>query len=257
MILSDRDILTEVSDGALIIDPFYGYDLQPASYDIHLASDLLVFDSVAIEAATGTPGGSGLMGLEYRDLTPVDINALDKTAIPFREVDIRDADYHIGPDTFTLAQTEETVTLPSHLAASIAGVSTLVRIGLDICPSSPWVDPGFSGTLTLEISTLSLAPVVLRAGMRIGQLVFHQLRSPAQRPYGDKYRASRYQDQRGVQPARSHLYRRRDHDQPPRDAAGGAGGTAGVEGVNVTSNTGGSGQPQRGGRFYIAGDMGD
>ena len=111
----------------------------------------------------------------------------------------------LHPGEFVLASTYETVTLGPAVAARLEGKSSLGRLGLLTHSTAGFIDPGFSGHVTLELSNMATLPVKLWPGMKIGQLCFFQLTSPAEHPYGSVQYGSRYQGQRGPTPSRSHL----------------------------------------------------
>jgi dCTP deaminase len=111
----------------------------------------------------------------------------------------------LHPGEFVLASTYETVTLGPAVAARLEGKSSLGRLGLLTHSTAGFIDPGFSGHVTLELSNMATLPVKLWPGMKIGQLCFFELTSPAEHPYGSPQYSSRYQGQRGPTPSRSHL----------------------------------------------------
>ena len=111
----------------------------------------------------------------------------------------------LHPGEFVLGSTFEQVTLPDDIAARLEGKSSLGRLGLLTHSTAGFIDPGFSGHVTLELSNMATLPVKLWPGMKIGQLCFFQLSSAAEHPYGSKEYGSRYQGQRGPTPSRSHL----------------------------------------------------
>lgn len=175
MILSDRDILKRIKDNSLRIEPFIRKNLQPSSYDIRLSSEISVFDNWQ----------TGLIDLaEEQEVS--------------RIVNIGKKGYFIiHPGEFILGSTFEKVALPGNLAAHVEGRSSLGRVGLIIHATAGYVDPGFSGYLTLEISNLSRLPIKVYSGMRIGQLAFFQMSSRANKPYGSSSLGSKYQNQKG------------------------------------------------------------
>ena len=109
----------------------------------------------------------------------------------------------LHPGEFVLGSTYEAVTLPDDIAARLEGKSSLGRLGLLTHSTAGFIDPGFSGHVTLELSNMATLPIKLWPGMKIGQLCFFQLTSPAEAPYGSGAQGSRYQDQRGPTPSRS------------------------------------------------------
>lgn len=175
MILSDRDILSRIKKGDLKIAPFDKNSVQPSTIDFHLDSKISVFDNWATE-----------------------IVDLAKKVDVSRVVDVgKKGSFIIHPGEFILGSTIEKITLPNDLAAKVEGRSSLGRLGLIIHATAGFVDPGFSGHVTLEISNLSKLPIKLYAGMRIGQFGFEMMSSPVLRPYGRKDLGSKYQHQKG------------------------------------------------------------
>lgn len=182
MLLSDRDILARLDAGNIGLDPFDPVLVQPSSVDVRLDRFFRLFDNhryPAIDPAEEQP-----------DLTHL------------IEVDADEA-FVLHPGEFVLASTLETVTLASDLAARVEGKSSLGRLGLLTHATAGFVDPGFSGHVTLELSNVATLPIKLWPGMKIGQLCFFQLSSPALHPYGDAARGSHYQGQRGPTASRS------------------------------------------------------
>lgn len=170
MILSDADILHYRSLGQFDIHPWVDDLLQPASYDLRLAPKVAT-PAFHIGGEVAWIAGD----FEERGLT-----------------------YILEPDEFALFSTIETITLSNQIAAQVAGKSTWARRGL-IVESAGWVDPGFCGTLTLELKNLTSAPIVLTAGDPIAQIVFMELRTKSLRGYSVR---GRYQNQDGPTPAR-------------------------------------------------------
>ncbi|MEO7588493.1 MAG: dCTP deaminase [Arachnia sp.] len=184
MLLSDRDILAEVDRSAILLDPWDPAMVQPASVDVRLDKFFRVFENHRyphIDPAAEQP-----------DLTrPVE----PPPGEPFV----------LHPGEFALASTYEQVTLGTGVAARLEGKSSLGRLGLLTHSTAGFIDPGFSGHVTLELSNMATLPIMLWPGMKIGQLCFFRLSSPAQHPYGSAKYGSRYQGQRGPTPSRSHL----------------------------------------------------
>lgn len=182
MLLSDRDIRQAITDGRIGIDPWDDAMLQPASVDVRLGRRFLVFDNhryPVIDPAA-----------EQADLT--------------REVVVADgAAFQLHPGEFVLGSTHETVALSSGIAARIEGKSSLGRLGLLTHSTAGFIDPGFQGHVTLELSNTATLPITLYPGMRVGQLCFFLLSSPAEHPYGTAAAGSRYQGQDGPTASRS------------------------------------------------------
>ncbi|GAB3482940.1 dCTP deaminase [Nocardiopsis coralliicola] len=184
MLLSDGDIRAEIEAGRVRIDPYDPGLVQPSSIDVRLDRFFRVFENHKyphIDPAAEQP-----------DLT--------------RLVDVEpDSEFVLHPGEFVLASTYEVVTLPDDIASRLEGKSSLGRLGLLTHSTAGFIDPGFSGHVTLELSNVATLPMKLYPGMKIGQLCMFRLTSPAEYPYGSDRYGSRYQDQRGPTPSRSHL----------------------------------------------------
>ena len=184
MLLSDRDIRAEVESGQIALDPWDPAMVQPASVDVRLDKYFRVFENhryPSIDPAT-----------EQAELTRM----VEATA---------EEPFILHPGEFVLASTYELVTLGDAIAARLEGKSSLGRLGLLTHSTAGFIDPGFSGHVTLELSNMATLPVKLYPGMKIGQLCFFRLTSPAENPYGSAAYGSRYQGQRGPTASRSHL----------------------------------------------------
>ena len=184
MLLSDRDIRTAVDAGDIRLDPWDPAMVQPASVDVRLDKYFRVFENHRYPSIDPS--------VEQPELTRL------------LEVDGGEA-FVLHPGEFVLASTYETVTLGHAIAARLEGKSSLGRLGLLTHSTAGFIDPGFSGHVTLELSNMATLPVKLWPGMKIGQLCFFELTSPAEHPYGSAQYGSRYQGQRGPTPSRSHL----------------------------------------------------
>ena len=184
MLLSDRDIRTAVDAGDIRLDPWDPAMVQPASVDVRLDKYFRVFENHRYPSIDPS--------IEQPELTRL------------LEVDGGEA-FVLHPGEFVLASTYETVTLGPAVAARLEGKSSLGRLGLLTHSTAGFIDPGFSGHVTLELSNMATLPVKLWPGMKIGQLCFFELTSPAEHPYGSPQYSSRYQGQRGPTPSRSHL----------------------------------------------------
>ncbi|QXT63215.1 MULTISPECIES: dCTP deaminase [Tessaracoccus] len=184
MLLSDRDIRAEVSDGGITLDPWDPEMVQPSSVDVRLDKYFRVFENhryPSIDPAAEQP-----------ELT--------------RLIEVSDGEaFVLHPGEFALASTYETITLGPAVAARLEGKSSLGRLGLLTHSTAGFIDPGFSGHVTLELSNMATLPVKLWPGMKIGQFCFFRLSSPAEHPYGSAQYGSRYQGQRGPTPSRSFL----------------------------------------------------
>jgi dCTP deaminase len=182
VLLSDRDIRAEIAANRVVLDPFDAEMVQPSSVDVRLDRYFRVFENHRyphIDPAEDQP-----------DLTrPVEPAADD----PFI----------LHPGEFVLGSSYEVITLPDDIAARLEGKSSLGRLGLLTHSTAGFIDPGFSGHVTLELSNVATLPIKLWPGMKIGQLCFFQLSSPSDHPYGSAEYGSRYQGQRGPTPSRS------------------------------------------------------
>ena len=183
MLLSDRDIRAEVESGRVRLDPWDPDMIQPSSVDVRLDKFFRLFDNH-----------------KYRVIDPAQDQA-DLT----RLVEVEPSEgFVLHPGEFVLGSTLETVSLPDDLAARVEGKSSLGRLGLLTHATAGFVDPGFSGHVTLELANVATLPIKLYPGMKIGQLCFFRLSSPAEHPYGSAKYGSRYQGQRGPTPSRSY-----------------------------------------------------
>ena len=175
MILSDRDIRAEIEAGRIVIDPYLPDAVQPSSVDLHVGNRFRVFRNN--RTAVIDPR------VEQPELTElVEING--------------DEPFVLHPGEFVLGATFERVALPDDLVARLEGRSSLGRLGLMIHSTAGYVDPGWEGTLTLELSNVANLPIKLYDGMKIGQISFQRLSSPVEMAYGDARLGSRYRGQR-------------------------------------------------------------
>src|SRR3954453_18379969 len=184
MLLSDRDLRAEVEAGRIGLDPYEPAMVQPSSIDVRLDRYFRVFENH-----------------RYPHIDPAEEQA-DLTRLV--EVDPDDA-FILHPGEFVLASPYEIFALPDNLAARLEGKSSLGRLGLLTHSTAGWIDPGFSGHITLELSNVATLPIKLWPGMKIRQLCLFRTSSPAEHPYGSSVYGSRYQDQRGPTPSRSYL----------------------------------------------------
>lgn len=184
MLLSDRDIRAQLDAGRVVLDPYDAALLQPSSFDVRLDRYFRLFDNhkyAVIDPAEHQP-----------ELT--------------RLVETKPGEaFVLHPGEFVLGSTYESVTLPDDVAARLEGKSSLGRLGLLTHSTAGFVDPGFTGHITLELSNVATLPIKLWPGMKIGQLCFFRLSSPAEHPYGAGGYASRYQGQRGPTASRSYI----------------------------------------------------
>ncbi len=184
MLLSDRDIRAEIESGRVVLTPYDPGMIQPSSIDVRLDKFFRVFDNH-----------------KYASIDP-SIEQPDLTRLV--EVD-SDKPFVLHPGEFVLGSTFESVTLPDDIAARLEGKSSLGRLGLLTHSTAGFIDPGFEGNVTLELSNTATLPINLWPGMKIGQLCFFQLSSPAEHPYGSGKYGSRYRGQRGPTASKGYL----------------------------------------------------
>ncbi|MFA9443830.1 dCTP deaminase [Egicoccus sp. AB-alg6-2] len=189
MILSDRSIRDALASGRLVIDPLDDGAVQPSSVDVRLAPQFRVFANHRYAVID--------VRAEQSDLT-------DLVEVPHGEP------FVLHPGEFVLGSTVERIGLPDDLVARIEGKSSLARLGLVIHSTAGFVDAGFDGDVTLELSNVATLPILLYPGMRIAQFAFFQLDRPAEHPYGSDTPGSKYQGQRGPTASRYHLNRIED-----------------------------------------------
>jgi dCTP deaminase len=183
VLLSDRDLRAEIAAGRLGIDPFDDTLVQPSSVDVRLDSLFRVFNNT-----------------RYTHIDPAEQQD-ELTSL----VEPADGEpFVLHPGEFVLGSTLELCTLPEDLAGRLEGKSSLGRLGLLTHSTAGFIDPGFSGHITLELSNVANLPITLWPGMKIGQLCILRLTSPAEHPYGSARAGSKYQGQRGPTPSRSY-----------------------------------------------------
>lgn len=182
MLLSDRDIKAEIDAGRVVLDPWDPEMVQPSSIDVRLDRYFRLFDNH-----------------KYPYIDPAE-DQPDLTRLV--EVD-QGEPFVLHPGEFVLGSIYETVTLPDDVAARVEGKSSLGRLGLLTHATAGFVDPGFTGHVTLELSNVATLPIKLWPGMKIGQLCFFRLSSPVENPYGSSTYGSHYQGQRGPTASRS------------------------------------------------------
>ncbi|WP_247007409.1 dCTP deaminase [Halorientalis litorea] len=184
MILSDADILDRLAAGDLAIEPLSDPDLQvqPASVDLRLGREFLEF--------------------QHANIPCIHPDSEQEVAEYVEETYIEEGDeFILHPGDFVLGTTVERVEIPPDLIAHVEGRSSLGRLAIVVHATAGLADPGYQGQITLELSNLGTAPVALTPGMRISQLTFTELKTPADRPYGAE-RGSKYQGQKGPQASR-------------------------------------------------------
>ncbi len=190
MILSDRDIQAELDKGRLVIDPIGEAAVQPSSIDLRIGGSFRVFANHRYSA------------IDTRNPQP-DLTELVEVA--------NDEPFLLHPGEFVLGATHERVALPNDLVARLEGKSSLGRLGLLVHATAGFVDAGWDGWLTLELSNVATLPIMIYAEMKIGQLALFRLSTPADRPYGSAELHSKYQGQRG--PTASRFYQNFTDDQ--------------------------------------------
>ncbi len=184
MLLSDRDIRAELAAGRVVLEPFDPGMVQPSSVDVRLDKYFRVFENH-----------------RYPHIDPA-----EEQPELTRMVEPNDGEpFILHPGEFVLASTYEVVTLPDDVAGRLEGKSSLGRLGLLTHSTAGFIDPGFSGHVTLELSNVATLPIKLWPGMKIGQLCLIRLSSPAEQPYGSSVYGSRYQGQRGPTASKSYL----------------------------------------------------
>ena len=182
MLLSDRDIRAAIEAGRVALDPYDPTMVQPSSVDVRIDRYFRVFENH-----------------RYRHIDP----AVEQAELTRLVEPDGDEPFILHPGEFVLASTYEVVTLPDDVAARLEGKSSLGRLGLLTHSTAGFIDAGFSGHVTLELSNVATLPIKLWPGMKIGQLCFFRLSSPAEAPYGSGASGSRYQGQRGPTRSRS------------------------------------------------------
>ena len=175
MVLSDRDIRAEIAAGRIVIDPYVPEAVQPSSVDLHLDNRFRVFRN------------SRYPYIDVREEQP-ELTELVEIG--------GDEPFILHPGEFVLGSTLERVELPNDLVARLEGKSSLGRLGLLIHSTAGYVDPGWEGNLTLELSNVANLPITLYDGMKIGQISFQRLSSPVEVGYGDARIGSKYRGQR-------------------------------------------------------------
>ena len=175
MVLSDRTIKEELARKRIVIEPLDPSCIQPASVDVHLDRRLLVFKT-------------------WRSPFYVDVKQCHDDLNEAVEIE-DEQPFLLPPGEFVLGSTIENITLPDDIVGRLEGKSSLGRIGLLIHSTAGYVDPGWQGHLTLELSNVAKLPVTLYYGMKIGQMSFVRLTAPAERLYGDESLGSKYQGQ--------------------------------------------------------------
>lgn len=188
VVLSDHSIKLEIAKGRITIDPLDRDDIQPSSVDLHLGDDFQVFRNSRLPYIDPAMEQSGLTE-----------RVSASVAEPFV----------LHPGEFVLGTTIERIGLPDDIVGRLEGKSSLGRLGLLIHSTAGYVDPGWKGRLTLELSNVANLPIVLTPGMKIGQISFSQMTTPVDRPYGHPELGSKYQGQNEATPSRMFMHRPR------------------------------------------------
>lgn len=184
MLFSDQDIRKEIDAGRIALEPYDPSMIQPASVDVRIDRFFRLFDNHKYPYIDPSQ--------DQEDLT--------------RLVEVAPDDpFILHPGEFVLGATYEKVTLPDNIAARLEGKSSLGRLGLLTHSTAGFIDPGFSGHVTLELSNMATLPIMLWPGSKVGQLCFFQLTSATEHPYGSGAYGNRYQGQRGPTASRSYL----------------------------------------------------
>jgi dCTP deaminase len=181
VILSDRTIREQLAAGRIVIDPLDEACIQPSSIDVKVSNLFRVFRNHT----------AGVIDVK-KDMTHL-------TEL----VEIADGDaFMLHPGEFALGSTIERVAVPDDMVARVEGKSSLGRLGLLIHSTAGFIDAGFDGHITLELSNVANLPITLYPGMKIGQVSFMMMTTPADKPYGRGAKGSKYQGQRGPTPSR-------------------------------------------------------
>ncbi len=183
VIFSDRTIRDAVDAGRIVIDPFEAAHVQPSSVDLRVDRRFRVFENH-----------------RYPHIDPKEEQPELTTLVEADD----GSPFILHPGEFVLGSTLEVVRLADDIVARLEGKSSLGRLGLLIHSTAGFVDPGFAGHLTLELSNVANLPIAIYPGMRIGQISFYQLSTPAEAPYGSSAAGSKYQGQTGPTPSRIH-----------------------------------------------------
>ena len=181
MILSDRTLREEIAAGRIVLDPFEPANVQPSSIDLRVDRYFRVFRNHTSRV--------------------IDVKQNQEDLTELVEIDEDDC-FILHPGEFVLGSTAERVSVPDDLVARIEGKSSLGRLGLLIHSTAGFIDPGFNGHITLELANVANLPITIYPGMKIGQVSFLRMTTPAEHPYGSSSIGSKYQGQRGPTPSR-------------------------------------------------------
>jgi dCTP deaminase len=184
VVLSDRTIRAEIESGRLVFDPYDPAMVQPSSVDVRVDRTFRVFHNARYPY--------------------IDVRRPMEDLTELVTVDPEEP-FILHPGEFVLGQTLERVSLPDDLVARLEGKSSLGRLGLLIHSTAGFVDAGFEGNLTLELSNVANLPITIYHGMPIGQISFMRMDGPVESPYGSRKTRSKYQGQAEPTPSRFHL----------------------------------------------------
>jgi dCTP deaminase len=183
VILSDRTLREQLAAGRIVIDPLDDALIQPSSIDVRISNLFRVFRN------------------HTRGIIDVKQDMVDLTEL-VEIADHGDDPFILHPGEFVLGSTYERIAVPNDLVGRVEGKSSLGRLGLLIHSTAGFIDAGFDGHITLELANVASLPITLYPGMKIGQVSFMQMTSPADNPYGSGAKGSKYQGQRGPTPSR-------------------------------------------------------
>ena len=189
MVLSDRSIRRQIEDGRIVIDPFDERFVQPSSVDVRVDRSFRVFHNSRYTHIDVRQPMEGLTELVVKD---------------------GEEPFILHPGEFVLGQTLERVTLPDDIVARLEGKSSLGRLGLLIHSTAGFIDAGFEGNITLELSNVANLPITIYRGMPIGQISFMAMDQPVEHAYGSGAKGSKYQGQAEPTPSRFYLNFDRD-----------------------------------------------
>lgn len=181
MVLSDRSIKLELAAGRIVIEPIDPADIQPSSVDLHLGDDFQVFRNS-----------------RYPYIDP----AREQDGLTERVFASLEEPFVLHPGEFALGTTVERIAIPDDIVGRLEGKSSLGRLGLLIHSTAGYVDPGWDGRLTLELSNVANLPIVLTPDMKIGQISFSKMTTAVDRPYGHPELGSKYLGQVGATPSK-------------------------------------------------------
>jgi len=184
VVLSDRTIRQEIESGRIVFDPYEPAMVQPSSVDVRVDNSFRVFHNARYPF--------------------IDVRRPMEDLTELVEVDA-DEPFILHPGEFVLGQTLERVRLPDDLVARLEGKSSLGRLGLLIHSTAGFIDAGFEGNLTLELSNVANLPITIYQGMPIGQISFMRMDAPVENPYGSGEAGSKYQGQAEPTPSRFYL----------------------------------------------------